>query len=126
MVSQFGRGVALRYFARVPVIDTVHGTSKTVQSAAVFNEETQQIAFFALNTDPEKAFDVTFNLEDFGVTSIERHVALYGDELDACNTFEQPDNVIPKILPLSDEGRINKQVSLPSLSWNMVVLNVNQ
>ncbi|MBF7957369.1 alpha-N-arabinofuranosidase [Rahnella victoriana] len=126
MVSQFGRGVALRYFARVPVIDTVHGASKTIQSAAVFNEETQQIAFFALNTDPEKAFDVTFNLEDFGVTSIERHVALYGEDLDACNTFEQPDNVIPKILPLSDEGRINKQVSLPPLSWNMVVLNVNQ
>ncbi len=124
MVSQYGRGQALRYFANVPTVNTVHGETRQVQSAAVYNEEKQQIAFFALNTHAHDAADITFVLDEFGEGTLSQHVVLAGHALDAKNTFTEPDKVVPQQRTVTDAQRRQKQVSLPPLSWNMVVIDL--
>ncbi len=124
MVSQYGRGHALRYFANVPTVNTVHGETRQVQSAAVYNEERQQIAFFALNTHDHDATDIRFMLDAFGEGVLSQHIVLAGHALDARNTFSQPDNVVPQPRTLTNEQRRQKQVSLPPLSWNMVLIDL--
>lgn len=124
MVSQYGRGQALRYFANVPTVNTVHGETRQVQSAAVYNEEKQQIAFFALNTHAHDAADITFVLDEFGEGTLSQHVVLAGHALDAKNTFTEPDKVVPQPRTVTDAQRRQKQVSLPPLSWNMVVIDL--
>lgn len=125
MVSQYGRGYALRYFAKTPQVKTVHGNANLVQSAAVYNPDKQQIAFFALNIDLEKSVHITFTLDDFGEARIARHVVLQGHELHACNTFDNPNNVVPQECLIDDEQRVNKWLALPPLSWNMVLLDLH-
>lgn len=49
LVSRYGRGMALHLPARVPMLDTVHGDAKLLQSAAVFNEEKGELTMFILN-----------------------------------------------------------------------------
>ena len=56
-----------------------------------------------------------------GVRPVE-HLALYG-ERDATNTKDNPDNVVPRSMPVPElaDGRL--RVTLPAMSWNLVRLS---
>ena len=103
-VSLYGRGKALRYFANVPCIETVHGQTKTLQSAAVYNEESKEIAFFVLNLDQNKEQEISF--------------------VNAMNTFTQPDAVTPKTTPISAAEKESLTVKVPAMSFNLYRLKV--
>lgn len=122
MVSQYGRGMALHYFANVPKVTTVHGEANLVQSAAVYNEEQRQIAFFALNIDEKDSVNLEFKLEDFGEMKISSHHILAGYQLDDINDFNTPNKVIPIEKTISFAQ--GYEVTLPPLSWNMVLFEM--
>lgn len=125
MVSKYGRGQALRYFANMEKVNTVHGEANVLQSAAVYNAEKQQIAFFALNINENESLDVRFTLDDFGRATISRYVSMHGYELDASNDFQNPHSVKPVEMKISASQSDQLRVSLPPLSWNMVLLDLD-
>lgn len=126
MFSNYGRGTALNYFANVPMIETIHGQTKTIQSCAVYNEQKAQIAFFALNLNEKESQDIFFSLDDFGNYKLANHVELAGFALNAVNSFDTPNAVTPKEVTLTNENLEGNFTTLKPLSFNMVLIDVNK
>lgn len=123
-LSVYGRGKALRYFANVPCIETIHGQTKTLQSAAVYNDERKEIAFFVLNLDQKQDQEISFVLDGFGKVELFEHHELSGCPLDAMNTFETPDAVTPKVVPVTAAEKESLTAKVPALSFNLYRLKV--
>lgn len=124
-LSNYGRGKALRYYAQVPCIETIHGQTKTLQSAAVYNKERQEIAFFVLNLNEHEATDISFVLDGFGKVSLKEHHELSGYPLEAQNTFITPDAVVPRLVPFTAAEQESLTVSVAPLSFNLYTLKVS-
>lgn len=122
--ANYGRGKALRYFANVPCIETVHGQTKTLQSAAVYNEEKKEIAFFVLNLDQEHEQEISFVLDGFGKVELLELHELSGCSLFAQNSFEEPNAVVPHLVPFTAAEKESLTVKVPALSFNLYNLKV--
>ena len=86
-----------------------------MESVAVLNESETEITVFALNVNMENS--EVLNLEfDYEVEVIE-HKILDGDDLNAINTFENPDAVKPR---LADKVDNPKAIVLPKCSHNVI------
>ncbi|MDD3212797.1 MAG: alpha-N-arabinofuranosidase [Eubacteriales bacterium] len=115
-VSQLGHGTVMDVRVDAPEYECQFGKLPVVEAVAVLNEEKGELNVFALNCDPDE--DVTLSLAIDGESGyrVERHQALYGDNLSAINTFEQPDNVTMRELPAGET------VTLPKMSWSAITL----
>ena len=123
--SQHGRGKALRHFANTPCIETIHGQTKTLHSAAVYNDEKKEIALFALNLEQDKTQDINVVLEGFGNAKITKHLELAGCPLSAQNTFQTPNAVVPHEKPVTAAEQESHILSLPPLSFSLITLEVD-
>lgn len=125
MVSEYGRGEALRFFADVPCIETVHGQTRTLHSSAVYNEERGEIAFFVLNLGKESA-RIELKTEGFGdKEELVSHTILSGPDLLARNTFETPNAVMSRDSALTEAEVRCLVTDVPALSFNRYVVKVN-
>ena len=95
-----------------------------VQSTIVYNAANNEIAFFALNMEEKLSVEVSFDLRDFGVTVLQKHITLHGNNLMARNSLESPEEVVPNIVHLSPEQVARNKVLLPPLSFNMVIFRI--
>lgn len=123
--SNYGRGKALRFFANVPQIETVHGQTKLLQSAAVYNAERKEIAVFMLNMDQHAAHDISFVLDGFGKVELKERQELVGFPLSAQNSFATPDAVVPQERPFTAAEKESLTISVPPLSFSLFVLKVD-
>ncbi len=123
-LSVYGRGKALRYFANVPCIETVHGQTKTLQSAAVYNDERKEIAFFVLNLDQHQTQDLSFTLDGFGKVELTAHHELADCPLLAQNTFAEPNAVVPHEVPVTKAEQDSLTVQVKPLSFNLYLFKV--
>lgn len=122
MVSSHGRGYALNYFANVPCIETVHGQTKTLQTAAVYNEQKKEIAFFVLNL-LEQEQEITLVPEGFGTAAkLMSHEELSGPDLNARNTFDNPYAVTSRMVPVSKAEQDSLTTKVAPLSFNCYVV----
>ena len=124
LFSNYARGVALNYFANVPMIETVHGQTKTLQSCAVYNEDKKQIAFFVLNLNETETLPISFVLDGFGTVKLNSGIELEGFELNAKNTFATPNAVTPKAISLTQGQKDSLCVEIKPLSFAMYLLDV--
>ena len=122
--SVYGRGKALRYFANVPHIETIHGQTKTLQSAATYNEQTKEISLFILNIDQTQDQEISLVLDGFGKVELKDRQELVGYELSAQNTFITPDAVVPKHRAFTDAEKQSLCVKIPALSFSLLTLKV--
>jgi len=119
--ARYGRGTALmtkvncdtyesKKFGKVPVLDC----------AAVLSEDGRSLTVFAINRSMEHDVNLEISLRDFEDFDPEEHIVLKSEDLDACNTAEDPTRVRPQ-----SNGetciRTSKAVSrLDRLSWNVI------
>lgn len=122
--SNYGRGQALRYFAQVPHIETIHGQTKLLQSAAVYNAERQEIAVFMLNLDQQQSHEISLVLDGFGQVQLQQRLELAGYPLAAQNTFATPQAVVPVERPFTAAEQESKCISVPPLSFSLFILKV--
>jgi alpha-N-arabinofuranosidase len=116
-VSQYGRGLSLLNQLQGPMVQTSHyGEVPALQSAAVFNEEMNSLTVFMLNCDQKEDILTSFDLRSFGEVRLIEHQTLGSDNMFATNTFEQPNNVLPRSLPVGS----GEEVVIPKFSWNML------
>ena len=86
----------------------------------VHNEEKREVTVFALNINETEAMSVNLDFNSFGDLTMVEHQCLEGDDLHAINTFEEPTNVAPHALEVVAGSRTSFDVTLPSLSWNVI------
>jgi len=123
LVFQHGVGEALRVEPRGPLVETAqYGAVPQLDASATLDPETGAVALFAVNRSLTEPLVVEADVRALrGVRPVE-HLALYG-ERDATNTKDNPDNVVPRSMPVPElaDGRL--RVTLPAMSWNLVRLS---
>ncbi len=116
--SLFGRGEALRPILKAPKVETARGEADAVTAAVTFNEEQGELTVFALNLAQEDTV-LQLSARSFAALSPIEHIVLDGD-LFAENTFDQPENVLPRRAPVAPLEKGVGCVTLPRLSWNVL------
>lgn len=78
-----------------PTFASKYGEVKWVSDAIVYNEEKQEIAVFLVNYGPESV-DLQLELRSFGKIELIEHKMMQDDDIEAKNSFENPDRVVLK------------------------------
>lgn len=97
-LSRYGRGTVLKPVAKVPVAESRYGETPLLYQTAVYRPEDGTVTVFCLNIDREE-MELELELRSFGRLAMLEHLCLDGD-LQARNTFDNPNAVLPKALPV--------------------------
>ncbi len=123
-VSNYGRGVALNPIVSAPQYDTTDFTDVPVlESAAVYNEENDELTIFALNRDLENNLNLECSIRGFQGLKIKEHIVLQSNDPLAVNSQADPFRVVPKNTgnAVLSDGIITADLS--KLSWNVIRLS---
>ncbi|MDA1190519.1 MAG: alpha-N-arabinofuranosidase [Candidatus Poribacteria bacterium] len=121
--SLYGRGVALNLNVQSPSYDDREFDQVPyLESVATWDQAAETVTLFAVNRDLESALELSADTRAFDGYGVEEHLTMTHDDLKARNTFDQPENVVPRKVapPRVEGGRLS--VTLPKTSWNVVRL----
>ncbi|HHY83713.1 MAG TPA: alpha-N-arabinofuranosidase [Clostridiales bacterium] len=121
--SVYGRGISLHTIEESPKYDSKDFTDVPyMQTAAVWNEEKEELTIFALNRSLDTALNLSCTLKGFEGYKPFESITLAGPDLKAVNTVREPDNVKPvsTALPAVDNGMFS--AILEPASWNVIRL----
>ncbi len=95
--STHGRGTALQLDVDCPTYDAdVAAGVSYLDIAGVHNGDKGEITFFAVNRSGDEPIEVDLSLERFGAAKSVAHTLITHDDLEACNTLENQNNVAPR------------------------------
>lgn len=124
-VSLYGRGEVLVAPVTCPVFETKsYGEVPILQSAVTYNKEDNTISMFVLNCDQNNNVVLTLNFRSFGEVIPIEHSVLDGIDLNAKNSFSEPDKVKPRNVSISMKKGEEFDILLPKLSWNMLRFSI--
>ena len=118
MLSKYGHGVTMKAVVDAETYKCEFGDLPIVEPAVVYNEETDEVRVFVLNCSQDEDTEFEMELQGYGDKKVKKHLVLNGDDLEARNTFEDPDGVVMKELEAPADGT---KVVLPKMSWNIVI-----
>ncbi len=120
--SVFGRGIALKPIVHAPKYDSKDFTDVPyIDSAAVYNEETEEVTIFMVNKHLTDSISLSVDLRSFEGYELDQHIVLENDDLKAVNTADNQ-----KVKPHTngnakmDNGMLEANVS--KTSWNVIRL----
>lgn len=120
-VSLYGRGDVLKTLIKCHDFETkLYGDIPVLQSSATFDPQTGKLSIFMLNCDQQNDAEMDLDLRSFGEIDFIEHLVMNGEDLDAKNSFQIPDAVMPKQMksPLKEDKYY--KTLLPKLSWNVI------
>ena len=112
-LSKYGRGTVLKPVILTPTIKTRYGNVPVVHQSVICNEEKCEVTVFALNINEQEEVNVSIDFSSFGQLTLVEHICLYGDDLHAINTFEEPEKVKPMSLSIEQQTGTSFEVSGP-------------
>jgi len=118
MLSKYGRGTTMKTIVDAPRYNCEFGELPVVWSAVIYNEEADEVRIFVLNCDQEEEVFFNIDLQGYGNKSVKKHFVLHGKDMEIRNTYEKPDNITMKELPVEN----NVAVVLPKMSWNVIIM----
>lgn len=125
-VSNHGRGIALRTECSSPKYDSKNFTDVPyLDSMVVYNEDKQEIAFFAVNRSQEEAIETSLNLGGFINPLVLEFSTLNGFDSKQVNGAGK-EVVVPKSCSDVEIINNNLEIKLPKLSWNMLRIKVDK
>ena len=119
-VSTLGRGAVLRPLLSSPRYETVYGEAPILQLSAVYRAEQEEVTVFVLNCAQEEDVELTLDFRSFNTVLPCEHLVLTGPDLQAVNSFTEPDKVVPRSLTLPSCEQKIVTAKLPGLSWNVL------
>ena len=119
--SKYGRGISLRTILDTPKHDTTNFTDVPMVDCAATLGDDGIITIFAVNRDMEEDALLTCDLRAFGDVEVTSHTVMHHDDMNAANTEELPDTVLPyDVTP----DRLDDGIHLPAASWNVIRIKV--
>lgn len=120
--SKYGRGVALQPVIKSPVHDTSQHESVTdIESVAVYNEEKEELAIFAVNRNLEEDIELVSDIRGFEGYTVKKHIVLENDDMKVCNSAGSQ-AVYAKETAQSKVDGGNVASMLHKASWNVICL----
>ena len=118
--SKYGRGTSLKAIVESPVYDCADYESvPTIDTAATLADD-GSVTIFCVNRDLKEDCLLDLDLRSFGDLRMTDHIVLHHDDVKAINTEEDPFNVAPETLPVSELDSGRGQIPIPPLSWNVL------
>ena len=120
--SVYGRGISLKTVLSSPKYDSRDFTDVPyVDSAAVYNEENEEVTIFLVNKHLESTMPIDIDVRSFENYELVEHIELVNDDLKAVNTADHQavkpqHNTNSKL----DSGMLTAQLS--KASWNVIRL----
>lgn len=115
LTSEFGRGTAMDTQCDCDTY-SVEGKDKVpyIETIAVMSDDNSQLTVFAVNRSLDSDCTLDISCGGFENVTLMSHTALEGDDLQKCNTAENPDAVVPI------EKSIGGDIILAPHSWNVL------
>ena len=118
--SQYGRGTVLKAVVQSPVYDcSDYEGVPTIDTAATLSDD-GSVTVFCVNRDLSEPCLLDLDLRSFGDLRMTDHIVLPHDDVKAINTEENPFNVAPATLPLTELDAGRAEIPIPPLSWNVL------
>ena len=118
--SQYGRGTVLKAVVQSPVYDcSDYEGVPTIDTAATLSDD-GSVTVFCVNRDLSEPCLLDLDLRSFGDLRMTDHIVLHHDDVKAINTEENPFNVAPATLPLTELDSGRAQIPIPPPSWNVL------
>ncbi len=133
---KYGRGVSLKPSVDCETFDiqgyAIDTTSQYptregqpyVDVAAALDEEKGELNVFVVNRDWEAGTTVELDLSGFAGLRFLEHIRMFSDDPDACNTWEDPERIVPEVYTNAalEGGKLTAE--LKPLSWNVLRFQV--
>lgn len=121
LASKYGRGTALRLDVQCPSYNADAASNVSyLDISAVHDGDDGWVTFFAINRHGTEAMEVAVGLDGFGAPKSVEHILIKHDDLEAVNTAEAPNTVVPV---KGDGAQINGAgvaLTLPPYSYSVV------
>ncbi len=125
-LSTHARGTVLHPVVRSETIETGYGDAPLLHTAAVVSADGRELHLFLLNISRTDSQQVSLNLSSIGSSTLTSWMQLSGPDLHAVNTFEHPDAVVPRMLPVDAIGAEHGIYTIETapLSWNSLTFRL--
>ncbi len=124
--ARYGQGVALDVRVKSPAYhDDEFESVPYLESVAVWNEDQESLAVFAVNRNVDSPLPIEGDVLAFPGYAVREHIVLTADDLSATNSQDDPTNVVPGTV---DNACIDEHILkalLPPASWNVILLDKN-
>ena len=128
---QYGRGISLMPSVNCDTYDIpgyatsdfhqydTHEGVPYIESAAAYDESKGELSVFVINRNWEQDTSLELDVAGFEGYDFVQHSQLYTNDLDAANSYENPDVITPSINTTAqfENGRVSAVVK--KLSWNV-------
>lgn len=122
-VARWARGVSLRAELQAPVQETArYGDVPVVDVAVTHDQETGELAVFAVNRHTRDPLALTVSLRAFPEHEVVEHLAIADPDARAGNSVAAQDRVVPKHRDEYATDGSELTVALPPVSWNVIRL----
>ena len=120
--STYGRGTALRPAIKSPVYDCADREGVPLLDAAATLNDEGDVTIFAVNRSLSDNLLLACDTRGFGDLTVEEHIVLHHDDVNAVNTESAPNEVAPRAgeRGVMEAGRL--EIALQPLSWNVIRL----
>ena len=91
-----------------------------VDSASAWDEENETLTIFVINRNDETEYPIRVDVRGFEEYTFDKHIELCSDDLDAKNSFEEPERIMPA---LKSGGTFEDGIyagHVRPLSWNVL------
>jgi alpha-N-arabinofuranosidase len=122
MASANCKGQAMRIIGKVPEIETEqYGPVPSMPMAATWDEEANALSVLIANNG-DKPETLEFDLRSFGKAAVVEHTYIQGPDLNAVNTFQNPDAVRAQTETPNAPASGNVELSVAPKSFNLFKL----
>ncbi len=122
-VTRYARGDVLRVEARSPAYPTaLYGDVPLVETAATYDEESGDLAVFAVNRSRTEPLEIELDVRGFPGERTLEATTLHHEEPTTRNVASDPDRVVPRMLSKARLSEGHLTAVLPALSWNVIRL----
>jgi alpha-L-arabinofuranosidase len=120
--ARFGRGKVLRVEPDSPTYEVDgEGAVDAIEATAVLDEAGGALTVFAVNRSAD-ALPLELVLRELDGVELAEHIVLADEDLDASNTADQPDRVVPRRGSGGTVEGHSLRGELPPRSWNVLRL----
>ena len=91
-----------------------------IDSATAWNEAEETLTVFVINRNEETEYPIRVDVRGFEEYNFDKHIELCSENLDAKNTYEDPERILPS---LKDGGTFKDGIyvgHVKPLSWNVI------
>ncbi len=118
--SKYGRGTALKAIIDSPKYDCKDYEDVPIIDAMATLGDDGSLTLFCVNRDLNEECVLDLDLRSFADLKIVEHIVMHHDDVNAVNTEENPDNVVPVTVPVNKPVDKKAEIKLSPLSWNVI------